>query len=138
MIRIFLTSVAILTASPALAQSVTPADPAAGAATMAPASPADAAAATTPAGTSPTSPVSQVATVVETEFPAYDADKSGDLNKAEFARWVATLKAEELKTTGKTMAQAEVSKWAAGAFVTADADKNKIVSKAELTAYLGG
>lgn len=146
MIKMFLTGAALLAVAPAMAQTVVPATPVTPAASV-PASPADpasaaagmgAGAAATASTATPSSPATQVASVVESEFPTYDADKSGTLNKMEFGKWVTALKQEELKATGKTMAQADVDKWATNAFVSADVDKNKTVSKAELTTYLGG
>lgn len=79
-----------------------------------------------------------VASIVDTEFPAYDQNHDGQLDKAEFSRWMVTLKDQEMKATGKSLAPAEVTAWADGAFVTADADKSTTVSKPELIAYLSG
>lgn len=75
---------------------------------------------------------------MDSEFPAYDADKSGQLEKAEFSKWVVALKDQEMKSTGKTLQPAEVTAWADGAFVTADADKNGTITKEELVSYLSG
>ncbi|MBP6031343.1 MAG: EF-hand domain-containing protein [Sphingobium sp.] len=80
----------------------------------------------------------QVAAVVDQEFPAYDADKSGVLDKTEFSKWILDLKAKEMQASGKTASQTELSAWATAAFTTADADQNKNVSRTELTKYLGG
>ena len=79
-----------------------------------------------------------VASIVETEFPAYDQNHDGQLDKAEFARWMVALKNQEMKATGKTLASAEITAWSDGAFVTADTDKSGTVSKPELIGYLSG
>ena len=79
-----------------------------------------------------------VASIVDTEFPAYDQNHDGQLDKAEFSRWMVALKDQELKATGKSLAPAEVTAWADGAFVTADTDKSATISKPELIAYLSG
>ncbi|PJG49101.1 hypothetical protein CAF53_13360 [Sphingobium sp. LB126] len=79
-----------------------------------------------------------VASIVETEFPAYDQNHDGQLDKAEFSRWMVALKDQEMKATGTSLAPAEVTAWADGAFITADADKSATVSKPELIAYLSG
>ena len=79
-----------------------------------------------------------VASLVDTEFPAYDQNHDGQLDKAEFSRWMVALKDQELKATGKSLAPAEVTAWADGAFVTADTDKSATISKPELIAYLSG
>lgn len=81
---------------------------------------------------------SQVATIINSEFPTYDADASGDLNKAEFSKWMLALKQQELQATGTTLNQAELTQWAEAAFGSADTDKSGAVSKEELTRYLGG
>ena len=80
-----------------------------------------------------------VAKLVETEFPSYDADKNGDLNQKEFGAWVLALhsKAEETGGTAKKDETAK-AKWAKDAFATADADKNKKISKAEVSKFLLG
>lgn len=109
MIRAFLLTTALFVATPALAQAATPATS------------GDA-----------------VASIVDSEFPAYDQNHDGQLDKAEFSRWMVTLKDQEMKASGKTLAPAEVTAWADGAFVSADADKSTTVSKPELISYLSG
>ncbi|WP_176590422.1 EF-hand domain-containing protein [Sphingobium sp. EM0848] len=79
-----------------------------------------------------------VAAIVDTEFPAYDQNHDGQLDRTEFSRWMVALKDQEMKATGKSLAPAEVTAWADGAFVTADTDKSGTVSKPELIAYLSG
>ncbi|HJT39494.1 MAG TPA: EF-hand domain-containing protein [Sphingobium sp.] len=119
MIRAMMVSTALLIAMPALAQET--------------ASPASAGQTARPSGTANT-----VASIVDSEFPAYDGNNDGQLDKAEFARWMVALKDQEMKTSGKTLAPAEVTAWADGAFTTADADKSVSVSKPELISYLSG
>ena len=79
-----------------------------------------------------------VAAIVEREFPAYDGNSDGQLDKAEFSRWMVALKDQELKASGKTMPPTDVTAWVDGAFVTADADKSVTISKPELISYLNG
>ncbi|WP_206435050.1 EF-hand domain-containing protein [Sphingobium yanoikuyae] len=129
MIRTLLLTSAMLVAAPALAQQAAPADPAAQAA---PASPAE------PQAAQPANPANSVAAIVESEFPAYDTNKDGQLDQGEFSRWMVALKDQEMKATGKTLPPAEVTAWASGAFTTADADKSISVSKPELISYLSG
>jgi hypothetical protein len=115
-----------------------PADPSvqpAPASEPAPAAPAAESAANSPADTR----VATVTQLVEAEFPSYDADKNGDLTQPEFTKWVLALhsKAEDAKAATK-MDDAAKAKWAKNAFATADVDKSKKVSKAELTTFLLG
>jgi hypothetical protein len=86
----------------------------------------------------PTNPAEAVASIVNTEFPAYDANSDGQLDVNEFARWMVALKDQEMKATGKTLPQDQVMAWASGAFVTADKDNSTSVSKPELISYLAG
>jgi hypothetical protein len=86
----------------------------------------------------PAAPGNAVSSIVDTEFPAYDQNHDGQLDKAEFSRWMVALKDQEMKATGNSLAPAEVTAWADGAFVTADADKSATISKPELIAYLSG
>jgi hypothetical protein len=81
-----------------------------------------------------------VTQVVEAEFPTYDADKSTDLTKSEFTKWVSVLKAKSDAAQGKTekMAAADMNKWANDAFASADSDKSKKVSKDEMIKFLQG
>ncbi|WIA55518.1 EF-hand domain-containing protein [Sphingobium sp. WTD-1] len=122
MIRTLLLTSAMLVAAPALAQQAAPADPAAPASSTA----------------QPANPANSVAAIVESEFPAYDTNKDGQLDQGEFSRWMVALKDQEMKATGKTLPPAEVTAWASGAFTTADADKSISVSKPELISYLSG
>lgn len=80
----------------------------------------------------------RVAAVVDQGFPLYDADGSGELDKAEFSKWVLELKAQEMKATGATMPPEELTAWAAASFTMADTDGNGRIGKAELVRYLGG
>ena len=71
--------------------------------------------------------------LIASEFPSYDKDASGMLDKSEFAAWMGALKA---KSGEKPMPAAEMTKWSDGAFATADKDKSKAVTLAELQTYL--
>jgi hypothetical protein len=127
MLRNILGSAALLIAGPALAQTTTPE----GAATPQQES------AATPQQSQQAATV-DVAAVVDSEFPAYDADKSGDLSAQEFSKWMTTLKKAETATTGQQLGDQEIAAWANAAFAMADQDKSKAVSKPELVSYLGG
>lgn len=105
------------------------------------ATPNDPAASTTPPAQTAQTPTSesatqgtnepdQVASILDSEFPSYDKDKSGSLNKAEFATWMDTLKAKADPSAKPDKA------WNAAAFKKADTDKSASVSKAELATFL--
>lgn len=115
----FLIAVAGLCA-PALAdQSAPPAD-AVGPAPVEPSAPSAAA----PAPVTPTQ-------IVDREFSAYDLDKSGDLNAAEFSAWVS-----KLRKPAADGAAPDSQTWSAGLFARADTDHNQLVSKTEMTTLL--
>lgn len=116
--------------SPAPAQTApaTAADP-----TQA-AQPATDPAATTPAQGQVQATGDQIAQVVDTQFPTYDKDGDGKLNRAEFGQWMVALKSQ---TDPSTKADAPATrKWIGTAFAQADTDKDKTVSKTELTGFL--
>ena len=115
-------TLAMLMATPALAQ-------------QAPVAPAGAAGSS---ATTPADPADSVASIVDREYPAYDANSDEQLDKAEFTRWMIALKDQEMKATGTKMPAADVTAWVDGAFATADADKSVSVSKPELISYLNG
>lgn len=100
------------------------------------AAPADATqtAAAQPATTQPATGADQVASVVETEFPTYDANKDGKLEKAEFASWMVKLKQASDPKASAT--DAKTKSWVNSAFAQADKDKSKSVSKPELIGFL--
>jgi hypothetical protein len=76
----------------------------------------------------------QVAQVVDTEFPTYDKNGDGKLSAAEFGGWMVALKS---KTDPSTKPDApDTKKWVSAAFTQADADKNKSLTKAEVTSFL--
>jgi hypothetical protein len=150
MLRHLLVTGAIVLSAPAVAQTQTPAAdppaPQAGppSATDAPAAPEtqtspqpDSSTPTNATGTNSTTTAAQQSPtdIIATEFPGYDADKSGDLNKAEFGKWMLALRAKSPQA-GEKKSQAELDKWAGTAFTQADTDKNKKVSQAELGAFL--
>lgn len=121
MIKTLLCSSALLLAAPAIAQQA-----------VEPQAPAQA------APQNQATPASDVASIVDSEFPAYDTNQSGQLEQAEFTKWMVALKDQEMKATGKSVPPAEVTAWASGAFATADKDKSTAVSKQELVSYLTG
>ena len=129
MLRALLLSSALLVAAPTLAQE-------AAAPAGAPQQQATQAAQAAQAAQPKSAPAESVASIVDSEFPAYDANNDGQLDKAEFSRWMVALKDQEMKSSGKTLTPAEVTAWADGAFTTADTDKNISVSKPELISYL--
>ena len=103
---------------------------------------------TAPAGQAPTAPESapaqaaeaqpatgaQIADVVGTEFPNYDKNGDGSLSATEFGAWMVALKTASDPSTKATAPATKT--WVATAFAQADADKNKKVSKGELTSFL--
>lgn len=127
---IVITGAALALAGPAMAQVANPAAQAPGAAAQQ--MPDESGGATSANATS------QVAAVVESEFPVYDADKSGELDQNEFSKWVTALKQQEMQSTGQAMAPDQLTSWASAAFRKADADRSTAVSKNEFTRYLGG
>lgn len=148
-------SILALAAVPALAQqtdpSAMPTTPEAPTATeqaasapvdAAPAQPAPAepAPAATPADAAPAAQPreAQVAQLVDTEFPAYDANKNGDLDKPEFTKWVLALHSASADASAKAMDDTAKAKWATDAFAAADADQSKKISKAEMSEFLLG
>ncbi|BCA62431.1 hypothetical protein HMP09_1665 [Sphingomonas sp. HMP9] len=77
---------------------------------------------------------SQVAQVVDTEFPTYDKNGDGKLSAVEFGGWMVALKS---KTDPSTKPDApETKKWVSAAFAQADGDKNKSLTKSEITSFL--
>jgi hypothetical protein len=76
----------------------------------------------------------QIADVVGTEFPTYDKNGDGSLSATEFSAWMVALKTASDPSTKATAPATKT--WVATAFAQADADKNKKVSKGELTTFL--
>ena len=76
----------------------------------------------------------QVAQVVDTEFATYDTNGDGKLSTAEFGAWMVALKSKTDPTT--KAGTPETKKWIATAFAQADTDRNKSLSKPELTSFL--
>lgn len=90
--------------------------------------------ATQSATAEPATGADQVATVVQTEFPTYDANKDGKLEKTEFASWMVKLKqASDPKATASS---AETKSWVNAAFAQADKDKSQSVTQPELVGFL--
>jgi len=135
MIRAILFTTALALTAPAMAQQTMGADPA-----MSPATPqaAQPAAPAQPQSATPAqpAPAASVASIVDSEFPAYDANSDGQLDQSEFSRWMVALKSQEMKATGQQLPADQVTAWANGAFSTADADKSSMISKPELITYL--
>lgn len=132
-----------LAAVPAIAQQTEPlsAPPATEApiATEDPPAPAEVAPVEPAAAAAPAEPrITTVAKIVDTEFPAYDANKNGDLEQPEFTKWVLALHGASTDVKAKAMDEAAKLKWADGAFAAADADKSKKISKAEMNKFLLG
>ncbi|KTT66105.1 EF-hand domain-containing protein [Sphingomonas sanguinis] len=134
---------AMMVSAPVLAQvAPAPAQTTSAAPQAAPATSADPAQTAQPATSTEAAPAggqvqatgSQIAQVVDTQFPTYDKDGDGKLNKAEFAQWMVALKSQ---TDPSTKAEAPATKkWVGSAFAQADTDKDKTVSKTELTGFL--
>ena len=124
------------------------ADPVTATTTPAPAAPAPApqAAPATPAPAAQPAPATQappadykaqVAAVVDSEFPAYDGDKDGNLTEPEFGKWLLALR-EASGQQQPAMDDAGKAKWVKDAFAQADADKSMKISKAEMNSFLAG
>jgi hypothetical protein len=100
-----------------------------------PAATSTATAAATPAGTTTSNDSSAVQQVVDQGWSQYDKDGNGVLSKAEFAAWMIDLRAQ---SDPKAKSSAKTTAWANGAFINADKDKSRTVSKTELASYLAG
>lgn len=87
-----------------------------------------------PAAAEPQATGDQIATVVNQEFPIYDKDGDGALNKAEFSGWMLALKSASDPSTKAE--DPKTKTWMTQAFAQADSDKSQSVTKAELTAFL--
>ncbi|MGV3482027.1 MAG: EF-hand domain-containing protein [Sphingobium sp.] len=147
MIRNLMLVSAFALAAPAFAQQTQPPqEPATeSTATQPPAEAQTAPEATTPSATTTPSPApaeaapansaNTVAAVVDNDFPAFDADKNGELSKEEFAAWMTKLRAAQPNAAA---ASTDTTAWTEAAFAQADTDKNKSVSKGELTTFLQG
>ncbi len=138
MVRNLLLASALLASAPALAQEAAQPQmqpqqgvPSSAVQPAQPAQPQAAQPAPTPATTA-----SAIASIVDSEFAAYDVDKNGQLDQAEFSRWMVALKDQEMKSTGATLPADKLTAWVNGAFTTADKDKSVTVSKPELITYL--
>lgn len=90
---------------------------------------------TTPTDVAPAQPATpaDAKVLIASEFPAYDKDTNGTLDKTEFVAWMGALKS---KSDPKPMPVAEMTKWSDGAFASADKDKSKSVTLAELQNFL--
>lgn len=80
----------------------------------------------------------QVAAVIEAGFPKYDADHDGKLSEAEFKQWISDLKTQEIASQGKPADPAAVTQYSAAALAAADKNRDSVVTKDELTSFLGG
>jgi hypothetical protein len=81
----------------------------------------------------PQAPARQVNAIVDREFPAYDGNGSGTLDKIEFAAWMAALKAASPEP-GETPTRP----WTAAAFKQADVDASDSITPDELAAFFNG
>lgn len=75
--------------------------------------------------------------LVDAEFPTYDVNKNDELEPAEFRKWVLALHDASSEANAAKDASTK-AKWANAAFTTADTDKSKKVSKAEMNSFLLG
>lgn len=74
----------------------------------------------------------QVSRIVSLEFPAYDGNGDGVLDKTEFAAWMAALQA------ASPTADQPTKPWTAAAFKQADVDSSDTVTKEELAGFFNG
>jgi hypothetical protein len=75
------------------------------------------------------SPAAALEEKITADFPKYDKDNSGELNKSEFSTWIS-----EAKTSAG--GEAPDKKSLGDAFLKADTDSNKTVSAKELASFL--
>lgn len=80
----------------------------------------------------------QVVAFVDSQFPALDGDADGALTTTEFEGWIAKLKTAELQSSGKPVNDQEVKTYAQNAFLTADKDSDKKITKAEAAQFFNG
>ncbi len=97
---------------------------------------------TQPVNENPSAPTPEpkevtVRKLVDAEFPTYDTNKDDELESAEFRKWILALH-DAASGTNAAKDPAAKAKWANAAFTTADTDKSKKVSKAEMNAFLLG
>lgn len=97
---------------------------------------------TQPVAESPPAPTSEpkevtVQKLVDAEFPTYDVNKDNELEPTEFRKWILALH-DAASAANAAKDPAVKAKWANAAFTTADTDKSKKVSKAEMNAFLLG
>lgn len=105
------------------------------AAPAAPATPAPATAAAQPApAAQPANQQDQIASIVNSEFPAYDKNGDGALDQTEFGTWMVALRVKA--QPGFVADSPEGKSWVAAAFTQADADKSASVNAVELTTFL--
>ena len=100
----------------------------------APVAPAAAAPAQDAVASAQPTPAAQVSDVVGKEFAGYDKNGDGTLSAKEFDAWMVALKTASDPATKATSPATKT--WLTQAFAQADKDKNRKVSKAELTGFL--
>ena len=130
MTRVLIAAGLIALATPAFAQMTAPEAAAPSATTPMPQAPV---APTNSVADSATAAPSDPKAIIASEFPTYDKDGNGSLAAAEFDTWMIALKE---KSASEPMQPAEKTSWLKSAFTTADKDKSKGVTLAELTDYL--
>ncbi len=145
-------SLLALAATPAMAQQADPMQPSPSPETSATTQTAPVGPSAEPAMTAPAEPAAQAAPsapapepkevtvqkLVDAEFPTYDANSNGDLDQAEFSKWVLALHNASGDPKAAAMDDAAKGKWAKDAFASADADKSKKISKLEMNTFLLG
>ena len=87
-----------------------------------------------PAATPEQAAPTQIAQIVDSEFPGYDKNSDGKLDKAEFSAWMVALKSKS-DPSAKADEPTTVA-WVGQAFTQADADKSAGIDKPELTTFL--
>lgn len=116
----------LATAAPALGQQPVPAVPPAAGQPVAPATPAP-----TPAQPAASS---DPASIIDREFPSYDRNADGLLDRTEFSSWMGKLKTIADPTLPPDAPSLQT--WLGAAFVQADLDRSQGVTKTELTGFL--
>ncbi len=76
----------------------------------------------------------QVAQAVDSQFPAYDANRDGALSADEFAAWMVALKRET--APGTAADSPGTRRWVDAAFTQADKDSSRSVTRTEVIGFM--
>lgn len=85
----------------------------------------------------PAAPQSSAA-ATDSEFAAFDVDRSGKLDQNEFSTWYRAKAEQQLTEAGQSTSPDELEGQATLAFNQADLDQDKVVTRQELSRFLVG